>query len=99
VEWLNRYACDGLEPDLVIYIDITVAESQRRQNTRNTQTGAKPDRIENEHVDFHEKVRQGYLAQAQQAPQSWLVLDGMKTPEALFEDILKHLQDKKWLAR
>jgi dTMP kinase len=97
VEWLNHYACSGLQPDLFIFIDISVEESQRRQNKRNLQTGGKPDRMENENVDFHQKVRQGYLQQAKDSPERWLVLDGMKTPKELFEDVRKHLQDQKWL--
>lgn len=97
IEWLNRYACDGISPDLIIYIDITVAESQNRQNKRNTQTGSAPDRIENEKIEFHEKVREGYLKQAQQSPQTWLVLDGMKKPEELFQDVIQAFKDKQWL--
>ena len=30
IDWLNRYACDGLKPDLVVFIHISVSESQRR---------------------------------------------------------------------
>lgn len=97
VEWLNRYACDGLEPDLVIYIDITVAESQRRQNERNTKTGSVPDRMENENSAFHERVRQGYLQQAKDSPKNWLVLDGLRRPEQLITDVITKMQEKQWL--
>lgn len=97
IDWLSRYACDGLRPDLVIFIDIPVSESRRRVNKRTSATGEEADRIEKENDAFHAKVREGYLSQAQEDPSSWLVLDGLKTPEALFEDVLTFFQEKKWL--
>lgn len=97
IDWLNNYACGGLVPDLVVYIDISVAESQRRLNRRQTADGSKADRMEQENLDFHEKVRQGYLLQAKENPGSWLVLDGMKTPEELFNDTAKDFERRAWL--
>ncbi len=98
IDWLNNYACEGLQPHLVIFIDIPVEESARRIQKRVTATGTEQDRMEKENKDFHEKVRQGYLAQAKENPQNWLVLDGFLTPDQLFEEVLKYLKGKKWLA-
>lgn len=97
IDWLNNYACAGLVPDLVVYIDITVAESQRRLNRRQTSDGSKADRMEQENLDFHERVRQGYLLQAKENPSGWLVLDGVKTPDELFNDTAKDLERRGWL--
>ncbi len=98
VDWLNRYACDGLEPDLVVFIDIPVSESEKRIQGRETSTGVSKDRMENENRSFHEKVRQGYLAQAKEKPAQWLVLDGMRSPDELFTQVLNHFRSQKWLA-
>lgn len=97
IDWLNTYACAGLVPDLVVFIDITVGESQKRLSRRQTSDGSTADRMEQENLDFHERVRQGYLVQAQENPKGWLVLDGMKTPEQLFEDTAKHFERLGWL--
>lgn len=97
IDWLNTYACAGLVPDLVVFIDITVEESQRRLNRRQTTDGSSADRMEQENLDFHERVRQGYLLQAKEHPQGWLVLDGMKTPDQLFDDTAKHFERLGWL--
>ncbi|MCC6137362.1 MAG: dTMP kinase [Bdellovibrionaceae bacterium] len=97
IDWLNNYACAGLVPDLVVYIDITVAESQRRLNKRQTSDGSKADRMEQENLDFHERVRQGYLQQAQEAPKGWLVLDGTKTPDELFNETSQYFERLGWL--
>lgn len=97
IDWLNTYACDGLVPDLVVYIDITVEESQKRLNRRQTSDGSTADRMEQENLSFHEKVRSGYLLQAEEFPEGWLVLDGRRTPEQLFEDTENHLARLGWL--
>ena len=97
IDWLNNYACDGLEPNLVIFIDIPVTESVKRIQKRTAAIGTEQDRMEKENSAFHEKVRQGYLAQAKENPDRWLVLDGFLTPDQLFEEVLKHLRGKKWL--
>lgn len=97
IDWLNTYACAGLIPDLVVYIDISVAESQRRLNRRQTNDGSSADRMEQENLNFHESVRQGYLLQAQEAPAGWLVLDGMKTPDELFNETSQHFERLGWL--
>lgn len=97
IDWLNNYACDGLIPDLVVFIDITVDESQRRLNRRQTSDGSSADRMEQENLDFHERVRQGYLLQAKENPKGWLVLNGMKTPDELFNDTAKEFERRGWL--
>lgn len=97
IDWLNRYACEGLEPNLVIFIDIPVEESAKRIQKRTAAIGTEQDRMEKENSAFHEKVRQGYLAQAKEDPDRWLVLDGFLTPDQLFEEVLKYLRGKKWL--
>lgn len=98
IDWLNAFACNQLVPDLVIFIDITVEESQRRLLKRTSLTQSQNDRMEREDSSFHERVRQGYLLQAQENPSGWLVLDGMKSPDELFKIVQTELKAKKWLA-
>jgi dTMP kinase len=97
VEWLSHYACGGLKPDLVIYIDITVEESEKRIDRRTSTSGVKKDRMEQENRQFHERVRAGYLAQAKENPQQWLVLDGLLSPDELFQRVLAHFRRQQWL--
>lgn len=94
VEWLNQFATDGLEADLTVLLDLSVEESRRRRSGRNQKTGESEDRIESEADEFHERVRQGFLMQAQAQPEKWLVLDARQTPEQLFARLLEHLQQK-----
>lgn len=96
VDWLNTFAQQGTQPDLYVLVDVTVDESERRQANRQS-TGQKADRMESEKRAFHESVRRGYLAQALEAPDRWLVLDGSLTREALRENLLAQLRVRGWL--
>lgn len=92
-DWLNNYAVGGTHPDLTILLDLSTDESFKRQNSRNDEK----DRMESEPTEFHKKVREGYLAQANENPESWLVLDAMDSPEKLQAKVLAELERRNWL--
>jgi dTMP kinase len=98
VDWLNHFAQAGTEPDLYILLDLTVEESQRRQGLRTQGSGQVSDRMERESHDFHEAVRRGYLEQARQNPERWLVLDATLSPDRLKAQVLEVFKERKWLA-
>lgn len=98
VDSLNRYAEQGVRPELVILLDLTVEESRRRQKGREAQAGnAQADRIEREADDFHHRVRNGFLAQAQEEPTRWFVLDAGLDAASLLEKTLAELRRRGWL--
>lgn len=74
----NAVATGGLEPDLIVYLDIDpeIGLQRKRGETEAIRTGL-------EGLDFHRKVREGYLAQAAAAPDRWLVVDGSLSREAV----------------
>ena len=65
---LNAIATQGCMPALTFVLDLDPREGRSRQ------TGT-PDRMEQEEIGFHERVRAGYLAIAQSEPQRVKVLD------------------------
>lgn len=71
VAGLNRFATAGLAPDLVILLDVPVAVGL----TRKRRVGGL-DRLDREHVSFHEAVRRGYLRIARQNPRRVRAVDG-----------------------
>jgi len=70
VRRLSRWATDGLEPDLTVLLDIDPAVGLARARDRST-----ADRLEQESMDFHERVRQAFRAFAEERPDRYLVLD------------------------
>jgi len=69
VKAVNDAATDKLKPDLTILLDMPVEEGLARKAEKKT------DRFEKEALDFHRKVRKGYLELARAEPQRWLVID------------------------
>lgn len=51
----------GVRPDLTILIDIDPERGLGRVRTRSVETLTKMDRLENMDMEFHEKVREGFL--------------------------------------
>lgn len=97
VVWLNNFATSGLKPDLTFLLDLSVEESRKRRQKRAAAAGEKEDRIESEADDFHERVREGFLKQAQQEPDRWLVLDATLSTEQMLERALKELIQRKFI--
>ena len=88
VAMLNRWATEGLLPDVVVLLDVPVAEARRRV------ADAAPDRLESEDVAFHERVRAGFHAQAAADPDRWAVLDGTRPPEEVATAVWAAVTDR-----
>lgn len=97
VVWLNNFAADNLKPHLTVLLDLSVEDSKKRRTNRENTTAVAEDRIEAEADSFHEKVRQGFLAQAKADPQNWLVLNAAHTPDELYQQLVKNLTERQWL--
>ena len=69
-----RLATEGLVPDLTVLFDVPVEESTNRTNRRSN-TKNKPDRLDIEHADFHQRVRAAYLDIAASEPDRVKVID------------------------
>jgi len=79
VEDALRLATGGLEPDLVILLDLEPARGLRRVNS----AGKRHDAIESRRRDFLERVRRGYLELARREPERWLIVDAARPPAAV----------------
>lgn len=97
VDWLNVFAEQGVKPHLYVLLDLTVEESHRRQSKRSLGSGQESDRMERESREFHEAVRQGYLAQAEDDPEGWLILDATHSPDEMKRQVVKALEERNWL--
>jgi dTMP kinase len=62
----NAFATGGLDPDLTILLDLPPEVGLSRISNR--------DRLDAEPIEFHRKVREGFLAEALRQPDRWLVV-------------------------
>ena len=75
---LSRWATEGLEPDLTVLLDLPPEVGLARARGR-----AVADRLESESLDFHQRVRQTFLALAEADPDRYLVVDARQTPDEI----------------
>jgi len=85
VQAVNAAATDGLTPDLTVLLDMPPRAALARAN-------ANANYMERQNVEFHERVRAGYLELAQGDPQRWLVLDAMRPVQELSAEIWARLE-------
>jgi dTMP kinase len=81
---LHNIACHGLQPDLTICIDIDTEIGLQRVRNRG---GGTRDRMEEQTVAFHKRVRQIYLELGQQYPERIKIIDGNGRMEDVAERI------------
>jgi len=84
VAHLNTFATHGLIPDLTFLLDLAPEAGLARQQERN--------RMESESLAFHQRVREGYLAEAQNNASRFCILDAALPPDALQSLILTRTQ-------
>ena len=77
VDAVNKAATGGLMPDLTILFDMPVEQGLHRK------IGEKPDRFHEESMNFHRRVREGYLEMAETEPERWLVIDAVQDKEMI----------------
>lgn len=69
---LSAWATGGLQPDLVVLLDLPMQEAQARLGRRDR------DRLEQAGVRFHERVVDGYRELAAADPGRWVVVDASR---------------------
>ncbi|WP_030863306.1 dTMP kinase [Streptomyces sp. NRRL S-37] len=83
---INRWATDGLVPNLTVLLDVA-PETARERFTE------APDRLESEPAEFHARVRAGFLTLAAADPGRYLVVDAGQEPEAV-TTVIRHRLDQ-----
>ncbi|OXS28425.1 MAG: dTMP kinase [Desulfovibrio sp. MES5] len=80
---LNQAATGGLQPELTLLLDLPVRCGLVRAGERNRATGIviAEGRFDSESLDFHERVRQGYRALAEEEPDRFAIIDASQPPE------------------
>ncbi len=80
---LNAHAATALMPDLTLLLDVPVEEGLARAGQRNQEEGTviSEGRFEAESMVFHGRVREGYLALAEEEPKRIVRIDATQPPE------------------
>jgi dTMP kinase len=83
LDWLrelNQYATNDLKPDLTLLFDLDPEVGLARVTDK--------DRLDNEALDFHQRVRDGFRTEAEREPQRWTILNAAQSPQEVANDAL-----------
>jgi dTMP kinase len=95
VRGLHQLAVGNLLPDLTLCIEVDVAEGLDRARLRNAQhvasgdscTVARESRIDEQPLEFHQRVLSGYRKIAHEEPERFRLVDGSGSVEAVAERV------------
>lgn len=92
ISQINAQALKKYRPDVTIFIDLTPEAAFKRKRGADEN-----DRLEQAGMAFHERVYAGYKALAEQEPERIVCVDGNKTPQEIFADVVAILRAKNCL--
>ena len=84
------FASGGLKPDLTLLLDLPVETGLARRR-RGSGDWNRLDALE---VEFHRRVRKGYLELAKQEPARWIRIDAEKGEEDVWRQILEAVESR-----
>jgi dTMP kinase len=77
---VNRIGTMGLRPDVTFLLDMPVEKGLARKDSNK-------DRFEVESINFHKRIREGYLKMAAAEPERWLVVSATQSRDVIAEII------------
>lgn len=83
---INEWAMNGTYPDRTYYLDVAPEIGLKRARGRQSL-----DRIEQESMSFHTKIREAYQHLAKADPSRFVIIDASKTPDEVFSHVLTDL--------
>ena len=105
---INRVATQGMMPDLTFLLDcppdrglkrlappqfrLPIEQNESTSATRIDVAGTR--RFEEESLEFHTRVRDGYLAMAKQEPSRWCVIDATRPMEEIGDMVWDRVQER-----
>jgi len=89
VRGLVKYATGGLVPDLTVLLDLDVEAGLKRK-----QKGEEWNRMDAYTIEFHQRVRAGYLEMVRQEPSRWVVVNAGQKWESVQEELRKVVEGR-----
>ena len=87
--------CENLLPNITIYLDIDPKIGlQRVKKLPQKKSSAILDRIEAEHISFHQKIRDGFHKIAKKNKDRFFIIDASKSQEEVLKETIELIEKK-----
>ena len=87
---LLNFATGGLKPDLTLLFDISAEAGLKRRLSNHDEW----NRMDDYALQFHERVRGGFLELAAADPERWVVIDADRDPGVIHAEVLDIVKRK-----
>ena len=87
---INSFAIEGMMPELTLYFDIEPEDGLDRINQHK---GREVNRLDLEKLDFHHKVREGYLKLMELYPERITKIDASRPVEEVYQQAERKLKE------
>lgn len=98
IEKLNQIAIGSFRPDITFILDIDPEQGLRRSSRRlaaeSLQLKQTEDRFENMDLEFHRRLRMGFLEISKREPQRCHVIDAAQDAAVIFDQILRFVTER-----
>jgi dTMP kinase len=94
IETLGKMATQGLQPQLTFLLDCPPEIGLMRSRRRLSSQQLSEDRFENEDLEFHQKIREGFLQLAKKEAKRFVVFDATLDAQKLHLQILKCFEER-----
>lgn len=97
IQQLCEMACEGLTPDITLLLDIDpkVGLERTLKTAKENALAGEMDRIELEKLEFHEKVRKGFMQLAEENSDRIHVVDASQPLEAVFAQCMSIINSRR----
>ena len=85
---ITHFATGGLTPDLTFFIDVPVQDGIARKSKDEV------NRLDEKSIQYHERVRAGYLAMMESEPQRWVLIEGTHSMGEVQNRIRERLEEE-----
>ncbi len=93
LQMITDFATEGLRSDLVVYLDLEVGIGLQRKQRDHREGRGEWNRMDQQDIDFHRRVREGYLRMARQDPDRWMIIDAAQSIEATHHAIRSRVEE------
>jgi dTMP kinase len=91
---LYEIVAGDFKPDMTILLDVDVERGLERSFKKSLEMQTKELRFENEKIDFHQRLKEGYLELAKMEPERFVVVDANGDVDDVFESIVSKTEGK-----
>ncbi|MCX6055196.1 MAG: dTMP kinase [Chloroflexi bacterium] len=85
-----EFTTGGLKPDLTLLLDVDVEEGLKRRKVG----GGEWNRLDAQQLEFHKRVRLGYLEIVKSEPSRWRIIDASQSPQSVQTEMQKAVFEK-----